>query len=1035
MHEHERKTRPDQPNLTDLHAKLRPGGAQSAAQATSERANTRNSDSDAQESRLKASIAAAVVLAEATRHTESRAAIARFAREWAEIEVGPDDGAKAVVDATARLLHKHMGPTARAIDLGLLDPSRAPDDSEGLLDPRLVSVMEHGWMGRDHREARAEVPDALTLAEHVELVPGVDRVATFRGQRFSGRVYEGVGHVTVVCLGGEIEAVRDTVRQRIAMGLTFDLVHWPVDESGPDPEAKVVLQMPGGTIGEHNVIYLRVRAHQTEGTATVTQTAWEAWGRDAGWLTDEAIAHLPPVYGPRALKARPFMPPPLETAEHPLVAESPDQPDALPACGHRDIHTGCDDCFPRMKKAVADMRGGAKVTSYPAVEGTQFRDDREIEVWAAGVKYGRAHPTAAGAATTPGALSMVQRRHWIATWLDNGPAYGALGGQEGENPPGFEDLDPADIDRLLSELAARIRAGHADIFIEHATRPTAGGEPRVDIDRDMLEWAAEMRCEMEADDEDDYDPKVCSKNHTGRCWPCEARVRLAEGGVGGERARWVVDIELERRRQDDQWGGAGHDDQHSIMEWLSYIRKQTERCWDARSPRDHAEQRNRLIKVAALAVAGIESHDREHGEPATPEPREDNDVMVVSGVPPEGLSPETAAALREVGEAALRKMQSDGATEPDPALPEDLVPPPGYAVQQIDPDGPEFWTPAAVFSDDGPLPRSEAVAQTVAHQRAVLASARPSVEWLLANAPHAQERQHRETLAVLEVMFEAKGADLIERIEGRLANAQSETDHAREDAAAAGARTTRLFFARVAGLGPGHEVELGDWIRARVASAREPQGNVKLARGIEEHGGGRPTFDVPEGYDLIQMERGGWRFVSLMYGMPSTAAQAAREHKQGTGGFAPMPDVQPEPEPNPLPEGARWNGDAVRLANGTEVGLDDESDIVIVADDGSWSSVVKTLDEARGAVAVLARATGAEPSPPRRQAGEPDERTVKSCTDCPLGFPGSHDEDSAFADCAAYDSESVDAPPADCPLLTGPTLVQLRGPSQPGGPQ
>lgn len=47
------------------------------------------------------------------------------------------------------------------------------------------------------------------------------------------------------------------------------------------------------------------------------------------------------------------------------------------------------------------------------------------------------------------------------------------------------------------------------------------------VNRNILEWAAEMPCEMEADDEGDYDPAVCSKHHTGRCWPCEARVWLS----------------------------------------------------------------------------------------------------------------------------------------------------------------------------------------------------------------------------------------------------------------------------------------------------------------------------------------------------------------------------------------------------------------------------------------------------------------------------------------------------------------------------
>jgi hypothetical protein len=44
---------------------------------------------------------------------------------------------------------------------------------------------------------------------------------------------------------------------------------------------------------------------------------------------------------------------------------------------------------------------------------------------------------------------------------------------------------------------------------------------------ELIAWASEMGCEMQADDEDDYDPRVCSPTHSGRCWPCEAKVRLS----------------------------------------------------------------------------------------------------------------------------------------------------------------------------------------------------------------------------------------------------------------------------------------------------------------------------------------------------------------------------------------------------------------------------------------------------------------------------------------------------------------------------
>ncbi len=63
------------------------------------------------------------------------------------------------------------------------------------------------------------------------------------------------------------------------------------------------------------------------------------------------------------------------------------------------------------------------------------------------------------------------------------------------------------------------------------------------------------------------------------------------------------EIKAERKRQDAQWGGADHDDSHSFDDWLRYIQRQSERF---RS--DH--KRARFVKIAALAVAALESIDR-----------------------------------------------------------------------------------------------------------------------------------------------------------------------------------------------------------------------------------------------------------------------------------------------------------------------------------------------------------------------------------------------------------------------------------------
>lgn len=69
----------------------------------------------------------------------------------------------------------------------------------------------------------------------------------------------------------------------------------------------------------------------------------------------------------------------------------------------------------------------------------------------------------------------------------------------------------------------------------------------------------------------------------------------------------LADIEDERRRQDAQWGGPEHDDEHSMYDWRNYIIKQMIAFEnDIHGP----TRRSRLIKIAALAVAALECIDR-----------------------------------------------------------------------------------------------------------------------------------------------------------------------------------------------------------------------------------------------------------------------------------------------------------------------------------------------------------------------------------------------------------------------------------------
>jgi len=69
----------------------------------------------------------------------------------------------------------------------------------------------------------------------------------------------------------------------------------------------------------------------------------------------------------------------------------------------------------------------------------------------------------------------------------------------------------------------------------------------------------------------------------------------------------LEDIRKERKRQDRQWGGADHDDQHFIEDWEEYI------CEFANAERGPINDfRGRMICIAALAVAAIQSHDRKN---------------------------------------------------------------------------------------------------------------------------------------------------------------------------------------------------------------------------------------------------------------------------------------------------------------------------------------------------------------------------------------------------------------------------------------
>jgi hypothetical protein len=70
------------------------------------------------------------------------------------------------------------------------------------------------------------------------------------------------------------------------------------------------------------------------------------------------------------------------------------------------------------------------------------------------------------------------------------------------------------------------------------------------------------------------------------------------------------EIQAERARQDDKWGGPEHDDQHDFHTWLRLLGERSGLARLCLGSEDPANYRRYLVQIAALAVAAAESFDR-----------------------------------------------------------------------------------------------------------------------------------------------------------------------------------------------------------------------------------------------------------------------------------------------------------------------------------------------------------------------------------------------------------------------------------------
>lgn len=72
----------------------------------------------------------------------------------------------------------------------------------------------------------------------------------------------------------------------------------------------------------------------------------------------------------------------------------------------------------------------------------------------------------------------------------------------------------------------------------------------------------------------------------------------------------LAEIKAEREYQEGRWG-AQFDDKNTVSDWAAYIGNYTGRATSMSASK--VEQRLNLMKAAAIAVAAVESFDRNNG--------------------------------------------------------------------------------------------------------------------------------------------------------------------------------------------------------------------------------------------------------------------------------------------------------------------------------------------------------------------------------------------------------------------------------------
>jgi hypothetical protein len=137
------------------------------------------------------------------------------------------------------------------------------------------------------------------------------------------------------------------------------------------------------------------------------------------------------------------------------------------------------------------------------------------------------------------------------------------------------------------------------------------------------DWFSASTAERYARSPDDGPPNTINELELRRSWLALVGEHFAGGVEGNARmfasiVRTIGEVLDERRRQDAIYGGALRDDENDAYDWSRLISKQVGRIDFSEAEADNpAQHRERFKKIAALAVAAMQSIDRQNAARAS----------------------------------------------------------------------------------------------------------------------------------------------------------------------------------------------------------------------------------------------------------------------------------------------------------------------------------------------------------------------------------------------------------------------------------